>query len=104
MKEIAATLCILGRQPDLGLAELEALYGANHINPLLGAALLDLPAEDINFTRLGGTIKAAKIIDVLPHTDWPKLLSYLKSEIPKLLEYLPPGTFTLGLSTYGVRV
>src|SRR5690348_9446093 len=54
------TLCILGRQPALGIAELESLYGARVIQPIgKTAALVD---ADITFERLGGTKKAAEII------------------------------------------
>jgi hypothetical protein len=60
------TVCILGRQPQLGLAELERLYEAEHIQPIDGAALLDIPAEDINFTTLGGSVKIARILSVIP--------------------------------------
>lgn len=52
MREFEAkAVCILGRLPALGIAELESLYGADHIKPIDGAALLDLAAEDINFKQ-----------------------------------------------------
>ena len=98
------SICILGRQPALGLAELESLYGARHIKPIHGAALLDIEAADINFKRVGGTLKVAKILAVLPFTDWSKLFAYLKENIPKQLKYLPEGQFRLGVSCYGIRV
>lgn len=96
------SVCILGRQPALGLAELESLYGANHIQPVNGAALLDIEASGINFKRLGGTLKVAKILANLPYTDWRRLYGYLKDNIPKHLKYLPDGQFRLGVSLYGV--
>jgi tRNA G10 N-methylase Trm11 len=98
------TVCILGRQPQLGLAELERLYEAEHIQPIDGAALLDIPAEDINFTNLGGSVKIARILTVIPSKNWLELLKYLKDNIPGHLQYLPDGKFTLGLSVYGVDV
>lgn len=94
----------MGRQPDLGLAELESLYGAMHIRPLIGAALLDIPAEDINFKRLGGTIKVARILSELGYSDWQRLSGYLVDKIPQQLVHLPKGKFTLGLSVYGLKV
>lgn len=100
----AKTICILGRQPALGLAELESLYGAEHVRPLGGHAMLDIPAEDINFARLGGVIKTARILTDLPYTDWPQIAKYLKDKVP---EHLPPGDagkFTLGLSVYGLNI
>lgn len=98
------TICILGRQPGLGLAELESLYGAKHVKPLSSAAMLDIAAEDINFKRLGGTIKVARVLNILPHSDWPKLINYLVQKIPEHLQYLPSGSFTLGLSVYNLKV
>ncbi|HLG90904.1 MAG TPA: DNA methyltransferase [Candidatus Saccharimonadales bacterium] len=100
----AKSLCILGRQPKLGLAELESLYGAEHIVPLGGVALLDIPAEEINFKRLGGTIKIAQILARLPYYDWKQLTNYLQDNIPKNLKHLEKGKFTLGLSLYGLKV
>jgi tRNA G10 N-methylase Trm11 len=101
---VAKSLCILGRLPALGLAELESLYGADHVKSLDGAALLDIPAEDINFKRLGGTMKVAKVLAELPDTSWSKLSRYLIDKIPEHLQHLPEGKFTLGLSAYGIKV
>src|SRR3990167_9870045 len=98
------SLCILGRQPNLGLAELESLYGANHLRTVRDAAILDIPAEEINFKRLGGTIKTAKILAILPYSNWQQLIKYLLDNIPGHLSYLPVGKFTLGLSVYGLPV
>ena len=98
------SVCVLGRQPALGIAELESVYGANRIRPANGFALLDIDAGDINFKRFGGTIKVARILNILKTTDWHQLLKYLKDTIPRHLEYLPKGKFTLGLSLYGFDV
>lgn len=100
----AKTVCILGRQPALGLAELEARYGDEHIKPIPGAALLDIEAGEINFKTLGGTIRVAKILSILPYTDWSKIYKYLAGNIPKHLEHLPDGSFTLGVSLYDIDV
>ncbi len=100
----AKAVCVLGRQPALGLAELESLYGAGHIRPLDGAALLDIPAEDIDFRRLGGTVKVARILDELPAGGWRSLSAYLERKIPEHLSALPEGKFTLGLSVYGLKI
>jgi tRNA G10 N-methylase Trm11 len=100
----AKSICILGRQPALGLAELESLFGADHVRPLGEHALLDISAEDINFKRLGGTIKTARILTTLPYTDWKKIVSYLRDTIPEHMQYMPGGKFTLGLSIYGLNI
>src|SRR5581483_3048786 len=99
---IAKSLCILGRQPAIGLAELESVYGADHIKAgPSGTALLDIEAFDINFNNLGGTIKVARILTELPGDKWQSALKYLRSTIPSHLQHVPPGKFTLGISLYG---
>jgi tRNA G10 N-methylase Trm11 len=96
------SVCILGRQPALGLAELESLYGADHIKAGDSYALLDIPAEEINFNNLGGTIKVARILAVVPGSNWTDFAKYLIDKIPQHLKYLPDGKFTLGISAYGL--
>ncbi len=98
----AKSLCILGRQPALGLAELESLYGAEHTLPLGGHALLDVAAEDVNFKNLGGTIKTARVLAVIESVRWPDLARYLIEKIPEHTKQLPDGKFTLGLSVYNL--
>lgn len=94
----------MGRQPALGLAELESLYGAKHIRPAGGqAALLDIPAEDIDFNRLGGTIKTARILSTLPSHNWRAAFDYLSKAIPEHLQHIE-GKLTLGISVYGLDV
>ncbi|MBI2008895.1 hypothetical protein HYS84_00600 [Candidatus Saccharibacteria bacterium] len=98
----AKSLCILGRQPALGLAELESLYGAEHVKPLANAALLDTPAGEINFKKLGGTLKVAQLLSVLPSSNWESAYEYLAENIPKHLQNQRGGKFTLGVSVYGL--
>jgi tRNA G10 N-methylase Trm11 len=98
------SIAILGRQPKLGMAELESLYGASHMRTLNGAATLDLPTQEINFKRLGGTVKLAQVLSILPNTNWQEILQYLTDKIPQHMQYQPSGKFTLGLSIYGLPV
>jgi hypothetical protein len=99
------SLLILGRQPALGLAELESLYGADVVHPVeRSAALLDIEPTAVDFNRLGGSIKLAKVLTVLDTTDWRKIEDYLLKSSPKHAEQLPDGKMQLGLSVYGLRV
>ncbi len=99
------SLLILGRQPDLGLAELESLYGASVVRQLsFNTALLDVDPKDVNFTRLGGSIKLAKVLMELPSSDWRLIERYLSDTIPEHLQYVPEGKFKLGLSVYGLKI
>lgn len=99
----ARCLCILGRQPALGLAELEARYGSEVIKPIKGAALLNIEAAEINFKTLGGTLKVGKILATLPYTDWTRIQRYLADNIPKHLVAVE-GSLNLGVSLYGISL
>lgn len=99
---MSQSIVILGRQPKLGLAELESLYGAKAVHPFGNHyALLDIDAATINFDRLGGVIKLAIILTELPTIDWGQIEKYLLKMIPEHMEYIPEeGKFNLGLSSY----
>ncbi|HSX27795.1 MAG TPA: hypothetical protein VLG25_03365, partial [Patescibacteria group bacterium] len=99
------TLCILGRQPALGLAELESLFGSDNIRPVGSySAIIKIDPTLIDFTRLGGTIKFCKILTVLDTTDWAKIQGYLEKVIPEHIANLQTGKMKLGLSVYGLDV
>lgn len=98
------SLLILGRQPALGLAELESLYGAKALQPVgYDAVLIDIAPALIDFNRLGGSIKLCKVLAELPTTNWRDHESYLMQTIGEQLKYVPDGKFKLGLSAYGLR-
>lgn len=94
------TLCVLGRQPELGRAELEALYGTDKVRALgVSCATVEGP---IDFQRLGGTVKAGIVLDTLPGTNWKKAFHYLAHQLPHLLTDVPnEGKIKLGASLYG---
>lgn len=99
------SLIILGRQPALGLAELESLYGASNIRPVgKDAALLNIDPVNINFARLGGMVKFAKVLTPIDTTKWDEIQNFLESALPQYLPYLPEGKLKLGLSAYGLEV
>lgn len=98
------SLAVFGRLPELSVAELEGLYGTAHIRPLAGGALIDLDIAEIDFKRLGGTIKLAKVLTSLPATRWDELEKFLIGNVPKHLDNLPEGGFTLGVSLYNFDV
>ncbi len=98
-------IAILGRQPALGLAELESLFGAEKIQPLsAGAAVVDAEPQNFPMQRLGGTMKTARYLTDLPYTDWNKIEEYLVQELPKHTCCRPPGKIRLGLNAYGFKI
>ena len=99
------SLLILGRQPALGLAELESLYGAENIQPFAGfSALVNIAPQDIHFARLGGSTRLCKILTKLPSTHWPEIKNYLLDTMPKHATALPDGKLTFGVSIFGIKV
>lgn len=101
----AKSLVILGRQPAIGLAELESLYGTEALQPVGQAAvIINLPHSQVDFNRLGGSIKLAKVLTQLTTSDWPKIEKYLRQGIPDQLQYVPEGKFTFGLSAFGFDI
>lgn len=104
------SICILGRQPALGRAELEALYGAAAITDVSWhAAGLELEASAVDFRRLGGSTKLAKVIGIVESTNWKliekALISVARSTTATNgLEALTTGKFNIGISAIGLDV
>ena len=99
------TLCIFGRLPSLSLAELESLYGADKLQAVGDhAALLDIEPAQVDFSRLGGTVKFCKVLTVLDTTNWKEIEKFLRGVVPQHVGSLPEGKMKLGLSAYGLKI
>jgi tRNA (guanine10-N2)-dimethyltransferase len=96
-------IAILGRQPKISLAELEALYGAEKVKPIADYAALVDSAEPLPQSRLGGTMKSAKLLTRLEKTELVGAFKYLQESIPEHLQYLPEGKLQFGVSVYGFK-
>ncbi|HUS26784.1 MAG TPA: DNA methyltransferase [Nevskiaceae bacterium] len=98
------SICILGRQPAIGRAELESLLGAAHVQPIGDAAMgSDLPAADIPFSRLGSTVKLGMVLGSVSNTDWHTLQHELAQLVVAAAQQLSEGKVQLGVSAYGLR-
>lgn len=91
-------LAILGRQPVLGIAELERVFGGKSIIPISKQAAI-IKSNNFEVQRFGGTPKAGKIIMELPRSDWhqisQKIVNYYMNELSSY-----EGKITLGISAY----
>jgi tRNA G10 N-methylase Trm11 len=95
-------VAILGRQPALGIAELERVFGGQNITPLSGlATLVDAPLLEIQ--DLGGTLKAGKVVIDLRTGDWLKVSNKIIQHYAQSWSSFD-GKVTLGLSAYGFDV
>ena len=96
------SLLILGRQPALGLAELESLYGADSVHRAgNSAAILSVDPCILAFDRLGGSSKFAKVLTTLETTKWSEIEKFLVKVSPEHSTAMSEGKLQLGLSLYG---
>ena len=77
---------MLGRQPELSLAELEALgFSVQKLQRRAETLLAEIEGTEVNIERLGGTIKLAVPLEQSPE---------------EFLRNLPEGKITFGISDY----
>lgn len=95
-------IAILGRQPALGIAELERIFGGKSITPISKQVSL-IKTDIFDIQRLGGIQKAGKVIMELPKSDWrqisQKIVSYYMHKWSTF-----EGKLTLGISTYDLAI
>ena len=96
---------ILGRQPELGLAELESLYGADKLRRIGSqAVIVDTDPCLLAFNRLGGSVKFCKLLTELDTVSWKEVEKFLLQVSPGHSERMPEGKMQLGLSLYDFNV
>lgn len=99
------SLLILGRQPKIGISELESLYGYDKVKPCgNSAALLNVDPCLVAFDRLGGSLKFTKVLSVLDTVDWNAIEQFLIKVSPGHSQNMPKGKMHLGISAYGYSV
>ncbi|MDO8335325.1 MAG: methyltransferase domain-containing protein [Candidatus Saccharibacteria bacterium] len=95
---------ILGRQPAIGLAELESLYGSDSLRPIGNFAVVVRNDDHVDFAHIGGALKAAKILTTVNSTHLTDVKQGLEKVIVKHIQTLPDGKLKLGISTYGLNL
>ncbi len=99
------SLLILGRQPALGLAELESLYGPGALRPVgKQTVVVDVDPCLLAFDRLGGATKFCKILTTLDTTHWGQIEKFLVGVAPGHSQTIPEGKMLLGLSVVGLDI
>ena len=100
-------IALLGRQPEISLAELAAVFGADCVNRI-SQQFAEVQTSQFDITTLGGTIKCAKVITELPasRTDKTSLLAasrFITQHYHAKWAH-SPHKITLGLSAYNLNV
>lgn len=93
-------IAMLGRQPIIGMAELERAFGNvrwfSHDSAIVDSYTLDIQ-------RLGGTVKAGRVIAELSGADWRKASMEIVRHYGTAWSNAS-GKMTLGISAYGFKV
>lgn len=93
-------IAILGRQPALGIAELERLYG--DVTWFTTETAI-IKTDDFDLSRLGGTQKAGRILAEIDGGDWKKasqkIVQYFSQEFAG-----HEGKITLGISAFNFPI
>jgi predicted DNA methylase len=100
-------IALLGRQPEISLAELAAVFGADCVNRI-SQQFAKVQTSQFDITTLGGTIKCAKVITELPasRTDKASLLAasrFITQHYQAKWAH-SPHKITLGLSAYNLAI
>ncbi len=98
-------ICVLGRQPGLSIAELEAAIGPDSIKSICSdCAIVNKDPADLSQRELGGVIKIAEVVFTIPSVQWGKIFAASVTEITNYMTGIAEQTgkkVALGLSTYG---
>ena len=96
-------IALLGRQPELSIAELERLYG--DVSWFSSQTALFTPPSTASFDvqKLGGTQKAGAVVLELPGSDWRKVSDAIVKHYTQQWKS-HEGKMTLGLSAYDFAV
>lgn len=95
---------MLGRQPEISIAELEAVFGDKNVHPL-SSRFAKVKASDFQIDRLGGTVKYAEIVDEFPNKQqsfvW--LAKFITNKYTKKWRN-HQAKITLGISAYDFKI
>ena len=100
-------IALLGRQPEISLAELAAVFGVDNVTRI-SQQFAKVQTAQFDITTLGGTIRCAKVITELPasRTDKASLLAasrFITQHYQAKWAH-SPHKITLGLSAYDLAV
>ena len=94
-------IAILGRQPILGIAELERVYESTAVDFFSDQSAI-VNADDFSIRQLGGVLKAGRIVTELSG-DWHRFSQKIVTEYVHAWSHFD-GKITLGISAYGFDI
>lgn len=94
-------IALLGRQPELSIAELERLF--TDVSWFSGISALVKTNTPPNIQRIGGTQKFGTVAFTVPSTDWRRVSDAIVKHYAKAWS-AHEGKITLGLSAYDFKI
>lgn len=95
-------IAILGRQPALCMAELEQVFGSDNVE-WFSDQTATVKTDTLLISGLGGTLKAGKVITMLPSSDWQRVTAEIVRRYTAAWSGAE-GKITLGISAFGFPV
>lgn len=95
-------VAIVGRQPALSVAELEAVFGSENVTPFSPESAT-IATPEIDVTKLGGTIKAGKIAMNINSSHWADVHKKITQHYTSIWSR-DAGKKTIGISVYGIDI
>lgn len=95
-------IAILGRQPSLGIAELERVFSGKSINVICSQAVT-IDCDSFDIQRFGGAPKAGKIIAEINNSNWHQTSQAIVQHYTNKWSSFD-GKITLGISVYGFKI
>lgn len=95
-------IAILGRQPALGIAELERLYGPDAVR-WFSDTTATINTTSFSIDSVGGTQKAGRVVLDLPRADWRDVSTKITHAYARTWAK-SEGKITLGISAYGFSI
>ncbi len=96
------SIFVLGRDSDISLSEIRSLYKDSHNIEILSPQVcyVDINSEEVDFARIGGSIKLARLISVNKSSENYEQLLYFTSSVLEKLTEDNNSKINLGISIY----
>ena len=95
-------IAILGRQPSIGIAELESVFGGEKIR-VLGDYACIIETEKNNVSHFGSILKTGQVVFEVNSTDWHDISKKITQIFERDFADFS-GKITLGISSYGLKI
>ena len=96
------SIFVLGRDSEVSLSELESLYSKHQAINLLSPSIaqIDINSDEVDFSRIGGSIKLAKLISVNKSIENYEQLLHFTNLVLEKLTINNNSKINLGISIY----